>query len=33
MKEDSMQREREAVDSEFDMALPSDYNRYYYICV
>jgi secreted Zn-dependent insulinase-like peptidase len=22
-----MQREREAVDSEFEMALPSDYNR------
>jgi len=27
MKKESMQREREAVDSEFEMALPSDYNR------
>ena len=27
MKPDSMQREREAVDSEFQMCLPSDYNR------
>jgi len=27
MKIGSMQREREAVDSEFQMALPSDYNR------
>ncbi len=27
MKQEAMQREREAVDSEFQMALPSDYNR------
>jgi len=27
MKQDSMEREREAVDSEFQMALPSDFNR------
>jgi nardilysin len=27
MKKDAMGREREAVDSEFSMALPSDYNR------
>jgi secreted Zn-dependent insulinase-like peptidase len=27
MKLGSMQREREAVDSEFQMALPSDYDR------
>jgi len=27
MKQESMEREREAVDSEFQMALPSDYNR------
>ncbi len=27
MKRQTMQREREAVDSEFEMALPSDYNR------
>ena len=31
MKKDSMKREREAVDSEFEMALPSDYNRYAFI--
>ena len=27
MKQETMQREREAVDSEFEMALQSDYNR------
>jgi len=27
MKQDSMEREREAVDSEFQMALPSDFHR------
>lgn len=27
MKKGAMQREREAVDSEFEMALPADYNR------
>ena len=27
MKKNAMEREREAVDSEFEQALPSDYNR------
>ena len=27
MKQNSMEREREAVDSEFQMALPDDYSR------
>ena len=27
MKKNAMEREREAVDSEFEQALPSDFNR------
>ena len=31
MKQNAMEREREAVDSEFQMALPSDDNRLYQV--